>query len=234
MRKLAAAIKMDIRLHKRYGFYYAAAFITVVWFALLRTFLSAYLTDAIPFIIFADLGIVGFYFIAGQIIFEKTERTIYALVVTPLTVAEYLISKLFTLTFLAWIISMIVVISSYGLEFNVLSFSLGVILMSLIVLLIGVIGVMPYNSISSFLLPSQLYFLVINLPLLYYWGWWQNPLLYLIPTQGALLLMKNAFTPIETWQLFYAVVYQLIWLIILGRVALGRFEGYIVAQKGGR
>ncbi len=234
MRKLAAAIKMDIRLHKRYGFYYAAAFITVVWFALLRTFLSAYLTDAIPFIIFADLGIVGFYFIAGQIIFEKTERTIYALVVTPLTVAEYLISKLFTLTFLAWIISMIVVISSYGLEFNVLSFSIGVILMSLIVLLIGVIGVMPYNSISSFLLPSQLYFLVINLPLLYYWGWWQNPLLYLIPTQGALLLMKNAFTPIETWQLFYAVVYQLIWLIILGRVALGRFEGYIVAQKGGR
>ncbi len=234
MRKLAAAIKMDIRLHKRYGFYYAAAFITVVWFALLRTFLSAYLTDAIPFIIFADLGIVGFYFIAGQIIFEKTERTIYALVVTPLTVAEYLISKLFTLTFLAWIISMIVVFSSYGLEFNVLSFSLGVILMSLIVLLIGVIGVMPYNSISSFLLPSQLYFLVINLPLVYYWGWWQNPLLYLIPTQGALLLMKNAFTPIETWQLFYAVVYQLIWLIILGRVALGRFEGYIVAQKGGR
>lgn len=234
MRRITAAIKMDIRLHKRYGFHYAAAFITLVWFALLMAFPSEYLTNALPFIIFVDLGIIGFYFIAGQIIFEKTERTIFALVVTPLTVAEYLASKLFTLTFLAWIISIIVVISSYGLKFNVLSLSLGVILMSLLALLVGIIGVMPYKSISSFLLPSQIYFLILNLPILYYWGWWQNPLLYLVPTQGALLLMKNAFMPIETWQIFYAIIYQLIWLVFLSRMAFIRFERYIVSQKGGR
>lgn len=238
MNRILSALKLDFKLQYRYGFYYAAAFITAVWIAFLYALFRPYLSLALPFAIFIDLGVVGFFFIAGQIIFEKTERTIYALVLTPLSFKEYLISKLITFTAMAWLISHIVVIASYGWGFNSFLLSTGVILTSVLVLLVGVIAVAPYESISSFLVPSQLYFLVLYLPIVDYLGLLKSRFFYLIPTQGSLILLDAAFKgagSLELWQMLYAVVYLLFWIAALIRLAGIRFERFIVAgQKGGR
>lgn len=231
MSRLLSTLQLDLRLQQRYGFYYAAAFITLVWIVLLKGLPASALDIAIPFIIFADLGVVGFYFIAGMVLFEKGERTLFALVVTPLRFWEYLVSKLTTLTLIAIAISLIVTITSYGLGANLLLLILGVILTSLIALLVGFISVSPYNSISTYILPSQLYFLVMNLPLIDYFGWWKHPMFYLIPTQGSLLLLRSAFESIAIWQIFYAIAYQLIWVGILAWVAHQVFDRYIVARQ---
>jgi fluoroquinolone transport system permease protein len=122
-----------------------------------------------------------------------------------------------------------VALATVGLSFNLVLFSVGVIFTSTLMLSIGMFAVMPYSSISAFLLPSQLYFLPICVPLIDFSGWVQSPLIYLIPSQASLLLLKGAFFSIHTSQLVYAIVYQAIWIIVLFRLSERRFRNYVIA-----
>lgn len=236
MSRLGVLMQHDWQLQRRYGFWYAAVFVTVVWVVLLNLMPDWTLRLAVPFIVFTDLSVVGFYFLAGMVLFEKGEATLAALVVTPVRFREYLSSKVATLTLLALAVSLVVVLFSYGAAgVNWLLLILSIILMSIIILLVGFISVAPYSSISSYLLPSQLYILVLFLPIIHYFGLWESPVFYAIPSQGALLLLRGAFGGgIAGWQLAYAVWYQLFWIGVLGWVARWAFDRYAVARKGGK
>lgn len=233
MSRLASAVKMDVLVQSRYGFYYAAAFVSIVWIVLLRALPDAALSLAVPLVVFTDLGIIGFYFVAGQIVFEKSERTLSAVIVTPLTLAEYIASKIVTLTLLAWVVSFVVAVASYGFGFDIALFSLGVVFTSVIILLVGIIGIAPYRSISPFMLPSQFYFAVLFLPIISFIGWVESPLFYLFPTQGALLLLTGAFSSISWWEIVYSVLYQALWVALLVHFTRVRFNRYIVMRAGG-
>lgn len=228
MNRLLATTRLDLQLQWRYGFYYAAAVVTLVWLAVLSPLSADLRRYAVPFVIFVDLAMVGFYFIAGMILFEKGERTLQALVVTPLRVSEYLTGKLITLTLMALIVALVVALVTTGAVFNAGWLLLGTALLSVIGLLVGFISVLPYTTISSYILPSQLFLIPLGLPLLAYFDLWGNPLLYLLPTYGSLLLLQGAYTGIAGWQVAYAVVYQAVWIGLLVGWARHRFNRYMV------
>ncbi len=234
MRRLGAALLLDLLLQFRYGFYYAAAFTTLVWIALLSALPESVLSLVVPFMIFADVAVVGYYFIAGMVLFEKGEATLFALVSTPLRFGEYLISKLATLSALAVVMSLIIVGVSYGFEFDAALLLPGVILTSLIALLLGFIFVSPFEAISSYVVPSAIPHLIMAVPLIHFFGVWESPVFYLFPTQGSLFLLGGAFgvVSLAAWQILYAVLYQLLWVIGLYLLARRAFDSYIVARKG--
>ena len=47
-----------------------------------------------PYVLLGDTCIIGFFFIAGTVFFEKQERTLGAVISTPLRFWEYLSAKL--------------------------------------------------------------------------------------------------------------------------------------------
>lgn len=233
MTRFLSLLRLDFTLQFRYGFYYAALFAILVWLGILQIVPEQNLDIILPLVIFTDLGVIGFYFLAGQIIFEKSEGTLNALVVTPLSFKEYLAAKLVSFTFLAWGTSIIVVLSSRGLQFDFFIFSLGVILMSVITLLIGFYAIIPYQSISSFIIPSQVYFIVLGLPIVHLFGLVKTPLFYLLPTQGALLVLRGAFSTLDNKEVIYALLHGIVWVSILIHLTTNRFERYVVLKKGG-
>lgn len=235
MSRFVSTVRLDLLLQKRYGFFYAGAFVTVVWIALLLPLPGSLLDLAVPLIVFTDLAVVGFYFVAGMVLFEKGERTLFALISTPMRFREYLASKLLTLTSLALVISLVVAIVGYGLDFDLMFFLLGVVFASLISALAGFITVAPFDSVSSYLVPSSLVLTLLGMPVFYFLGLWTNPVFYLFPTQGALLLLGDAFIPasLAVWQIAYALVYSSMWIAGLAFLAHRAFERYIVARKGG-
>ncbi|NPV69272.1 MAG: fluoroquinolone transporter permease [Firmicutes bacterium] len=234
MKHLPTMLKMDISLQARYGFYYAALFVVLLWISVIRALPQEILDMAATFVVFADLGIVGLMFIAGQVLFEKGERTLYVLVTTPLTFAEYLTSKLVSLTVLAWLISVAMVTATYGPGYNLAILTAGIVPMSVIALLVGLIAVSPYTSISNFTVVIPLYVFVLSLPLLDYFGWVRSPLMYLVPTQGSLLLLQGAFRPVAGWEIAGALAHQVVWIAVLVHWAKARFERYVIAREGGR
>ena len=233
MSRLAAAFRQDLRLQARYGFYYAGAFVTLVWIAILRPLPGELAANLLPVALFFDIAVVGFYFIAGQVFFEKLERTLHALVVSPLRFGEYLAAKLGTLTLLAMAMAAVVALAILGPGPRVLALLPGVAYTSLLGLLLGFIAAAPFRSLTTFLIPSQVVALLMYAPMLHHMGWLKSPLFYLFPSQGALLLLEHAFRPLAPWQLAYAVLYPLAWIGLLAWVARWAFERWIVARQGG-
>lgn len=234
MSRFVSTVRLDLLQQLRYGFYYAAGFVTLLWIALLYSLPEAVAEIAVTFVVFTDLAAVGYVFIAGTVLFEKGEKTLFALLSTPLRFREYLASKLATLTALAIVMSLVMVGAGYGFGFDPALLVLGVLFTSLISLLVGFSVVAPFDSISEYLIPGQLPTLVLVAPLVHFFGIWESPIFYLIPTQGSLLLLGGAFgiTQLFAWQIVYAVLYQLLWVVGLALLARRVFDRYIVARVG--
>ena len=233
MTRLLRTLRWDIVFQWRYGLYLATAVSTLVILLVVRQIPAALLDLALPFVIFSDLALVGFYFIAALVLFEKAEGTLLALVVSPLRFGEYLTSKLTTLTGLALVISLLVTLLCYGPAFNWPLLIVAVGLLSCFGLLVGLIAVAPHDTISAFFLPAQVYSLVMAVPLIPFLDFFQHPIFYLWPTYAALLLLRAVFVPLAAWQVGYGIVYQVVWIGLLVWVARRRFDRYIVGRQGG-
>lgn len=234
MTRLRTAVQLELRLQRRYGFLYAAAFSGLVWLAVLLP-LSTRLQDiSAPFVVFGDLVIVGFFFIAGSLFFEKTDRSVFALVVTPLRFGEYLGGKLATLTALSVVLSLAIILPVHGVAFGVPTMLAGVVLTTVLLLLLSFTTAVPYASITDWLVPSGFWLLLAALPMLHYSGLWEHPVLYLIPTQGSLILFGAAFGQLSpaVWEYGYAVAYQLLWIALLAVLARRAFDRFVVAGEG--
>lgn len=90
MKRLLLTAKKDIALQVRYGFYYATVFVAVIYIAILRQIPEASLSYVLPYLMISNLMITAYFFLAGLILFEKSEGTLEALVVTPLCSGEFL------------------------------------------------------------------------------------------------------------------------------------------------
>ena len=114
MHRLAATVCLDLRLQMRNGFYYAVAFVLACWFVLLTSLPVIDWGYVLPAVVFGNLVMVNFYFVAGLVLLEKDEGTLEAQVVTPLADWEYLASKTVTLAALSVVEQVVIVWSAYG------------------------------------------------------------------------------------------------------------------------
>jgi fluoroquinolone transport system permease protein len=227
-------MRWDIQLQFQYGFYYAGAFVTVVWIMVLSQLPSANLSLVLPAFIFLGMNITTYYFIAGLILFEKGEGVLEALIVTPMRTWEYLASKAATLTLLAMLESLIIVILTYGFGFQPLFLILGMGFLGAIYTFIGFMAIARYDSINEYLMPSILFMLVLQLPVIDYFGLWQSWLFYLHPIQAPLMLIKAAFQTVEPWQIVYGLLCSLVWVGLTYRWARAAFHSFIIRKEGVR
>ncbi|MGH8875735.1 MAG: fluoroquinolone transporter permease [Stackebrandtia sp.] len=228
------ALKLDIRLQHKYGFVYAAIFSSLLWEVFVYLLPDDSHPMALPYLIFGDLAIIGFFIVAGAVFFERGERTLFALLVTPMRFGSYYAAKLVTLTALSLVMAAIIAVSGVGLGFNLFAFVTGVVLCTLLFLMCSFISATPFTGITEWILPSTVVLAVLNIPLLSYSGLWDSYLPYVIPTQGAILLLGESFgrVAMEPWQWVYAVGYPLLWLGLLAVVSRKMFYKHIVASEG--
>ena len=234
MRALAATVRLDFRLQVRNGFYYAVAFVLACWFVLLTFLPPIDWGYVLPAVVFGNLVMVNFYFVAGLVLLEKGEGTLEAQVVTPLADWQYLASKAATLTALSLVEQVVIVWSAYGGGFHGGPLAAGIVLAAILYTLTGFVLVARYRSINEFLFPSVVFTTVLSLPLLHYFELWDTWLLYLHPFTAPLVLLAGAFRPIPAWQVVYAVLYGAAWAGLLLLAARRAFDRYIVAREGSR
>jgi fluoroquinolone transport system permease protein len=233
MQRLIATIRLDLRLQWQNGFYYAAAFVLLTWFVVLTQLPAGidwgYL---LPAVVFGNLVMVNFYFVAGLVLLEKGEGTLEAQVVTPLADWEYLVSKTVTLTALSLVEQGVIVWSAYGLGAGIGALAARIVSAGVLYTLTGFVLVARYDSINEFLFPSVLFIMILSLPMVYYFELWDTWLWYLHPFTAPMVLLKAAFTPIPLWQWAYGVSYSLVWAVLLLQFDQRVFARFIVAREG--
>lgn len=233
MRRLRAALRLEVRVQVRAGFVAVGAFMAAVWVVILRLLPAWSLSLATPLVIFLDLATVGYFLMAALVLYDRGEATLLALLVSPLRFWEYLAARLAVLAALALALALPVALAGVGAAFDPGILVIGVVLTAVLTSLAGFVIVAPFRSISDFLLPSGLPLTAMGLPLVDQLGWWPHPTFALLPTHGALLLLRAAFVPVATEQIIGGVAAALAWIAALAWAAGWAFERHIAARRGG-
>lgn len=228
MKRLLATIRCDIQLQARHGFYYASAFFILLWSLLLTSLSSDGLVRMLPALIVNHLVVNTFFFIAGLVLLEKGEGTLLAQSVTPLRSAEYLLSKVATLAGLGVVENVALVLFGFGGGFRVVWLVAGISGTAVLFCLVGFLAVIRYSSINEYMFPAFLYLAVLNIPLMPYAGVGQPWMFYWHPIQAPLILLQAAFTETAVWQIIFALVYTLLWILLLWRVCQQTFHKFVV------
>jgi len=219
----------------------------IIHISILSVILYFLSTQAIPdmnnekfhtMLLFFDPATVGLMFIGALVLFEKSENILQALVVTPMKVDDYLLSKIISLTILSIISAAIfmTLLSVFGdVEFNLIYLALGIVFASMLMILIGFIIVSRIKSINEYLFGIAIGFLGLTFPpMLNISGLYENVIFYIWPTHASLTLFKGVFfsSGLETWEIAYGIGYQVFWIVLLYFLARKAFHKYIVLKGG--
>lgn len=234
MRRFVATLRNDVRLQLRQGFYVAGAFVAAIWIVILSQLPPDGVRVALPAFLFLNGLTTTFFFVAGLVLFEKREGVLEALVVTPLREDEYLAAKVTTLTVLATIEGVAIVLLGWGTDLHLAPILLGSLIVGVLYTLFGFLVVFRYDSINEFLLPGSLFMAVVQLPVVSSFGVWDAPYFWLWPTKGALLLFQAGFSPLGAVEWAYALLYSGLWIAALVELVRRAFRRFVVRGEGVR
>ena len=219
----------------------------IIHISILSVVLYFLTTQAVPdldrpifhsLLLFFDPAIIGIMFIGALVLFEKSENVLQALVITPMRVDDYILSKITSLTILS-IISATIFIALLkifsNVDFDLIFLILGIILTSVMLILLGFILVSRVNSINEYLLAMVVSFLgLLFPPMLHLSGIYENVIFYLWPTQASFILFTGVFNSngLEIWEIAYSIIYQIIWIGIFYYLAKKAFYKHIVLKGG--
>ena len=173
MSRLASALRLELTLQVRQRFLHAAIFSGLIWLAVLLPMPAGLRPVAEPYVLLGDTCIIGFFFVAGTVFFEKQERTLGAVISTPLRFWEYLAAKLTLLVLISLFVAMVVPIVGHGFGYHPLPLVVATVLGTLLMLLVGFTTSLPFASISDWFLAATIPLAVMTVPpVLYYSGVW--------------------------------------------------------------
>ncbi|WP_006241857.1 hypothetical protein [Mycolicibacterium tusciae] len=236
MTRAASALRLELTLQVRQKFLHAAIFSGLIWLAVLLPLSHGLRPVVEPYVLLGDTCIIGFFFVAGTVFFEKQERTLGATICTPLRFWEYLSAKLTLLALISLFVALVVPTIVHGFGYRLAPLVTGVVLGTLLMLLVGFASSLPFASISDWFLAATIPLAVLTVPpVVHFSGLWPNPMLYIVPTQGPMLLLGTAFDQVTLapWQTVYAVAYPVLWIAGLCWAAKAMFVRYVVAESGG-
>lgn len=230
--RLTAAIKYDVMLQVRHGFYLVYGIVTLLYIIALRSIPSSAVETAAVVVIFTDPSILGFLFIGGIMLLERGQRTLEGIFVTPLRISEYLISKVLSLSLIGLASSLIIAVGSIGISFNFALAVPAVLVTSIVFTLLGFTASVRAESINHYFILMIPYYIVMMLPLLDYFGAVQSDLFYIIPSRGSLMLLEGAFNGIGLMDILLSFGSLVLWSVIAWLWASKWFYKYVVLRSG--
>ena len=208
MSRLTSTLRLDAQLQARNKVY---LIIGVAAFAFAFAFDALLTPDQLqffmPVLIMYGVSMTTVFLVGVLLLIERSQGTLSVVMVSPLRPAEYLASKLITLTVLALVESAIMAVVAYGLGFSFAWFVLAVVMRASMGVAVGIADGVRFRSITRFLVPAIGLSLAFDLPNIWYFELWPSPLFYLWPSMPPLLLAKAAFVEVEPLQLVYALLY---------------------------
>lgn len=229
MNQLLAMLKWEFILQSRYRIIYIAFASVILYYFMLEAVPLLNTVEMSTTFLFFDPMLIGIMFVGALVLFEKTEDTLQALIITPIKTNTYFLSKIISLTVLSLFTGTIFVLLTQGLDFNIANYLTGLTLTSIMLILIGFILVSRCHSLNEYLLMIMLSFVVLFLPpLLHTSKIYENNLFYLWPTQASFIMLKGTFIEISLTDTIYAASYLILWILICYFLAKKAFYTHII------
>jgi fluoroquinolone transport system permease protein len=202
-RILLHAVLWDLRLQLRYQIVTVAIAVTAVYAVLLRLVPEEWRDDTTVLLVLADPTMIGFLFVGALMLFERGASTLQAVVVTPLSPAQYVWSKATSLTAISLVCAVTMTVGGHGGDFSPVPLLVSVALTSLLFVFIGIAAVTRVRTINEYLLIVPLYLVPLYLPLLDFFRVLESHLFLFLPTQASILLLRRSLEPRAGWEGIY-------------------------------
>jgi len=240
MSNLKTMLRWEFTLLSRYKIIHISILSVILYFLTTQAVPGMDNTVFHTMLLFFDPAIIGIMFIGALVLFEKSENVLQALVITPMKVDDYILSKIASLTILSVIsaaifVTLLKIFSSIDLNVNIAYLAISIILTSVMLILLGFILVSRVNSINEYLLAMLVAFLgLLFPPMLQLSHLYENVIFYLWPTQASFTLFTGVFNAasLELWEIAYGIGYQALWIGLLYFLAKRAFYKHIVLKGG--
>lgn len=167
MKRFFALVAADMRFQFRYGFYALYALFSAIYIAVVRLLPDGWRESARILVVFSDPAALGLMFMGAILLFEKGERVLKSLAVSPVRPAEYVASKCLSLSVISTVSGFAIALLSGGKPG--LSFALGVFLSSVIFSLLGVAVGSRIASLNQFIVMTVPVEIAIFVPAFLRW-----------------------------------------------------------------
>ena len=199
--RIVSAIKADIKFQIKQGFYTVYIVLTLIYMLIVHQIPEKMSRFVVPIVVYFDPTIVGFFFIGGIVMLEKSQGILNYLVVTPLRSREYLMAKAISLTLLAMSASGLIVWMTYEGKVYWLLLMISIGISSFLFTLYGFLVATKCKSINEYFVRMLPYMLAMVLPCFLLlvktpYDWIFN----IFPSVAGLKLIYGAFLGISWWE----------------------------------
>jgi fluoroquinolone transport system permease protein len=214
MTAILNALRWDIVLQARNGFYWASAFLVVMIGALLLSVPETVRTNAavwVPAILAINLQITTFFFVAGLMLLERDEGTLNALAVSPLSASGYLAVRTASLTALAMVETMAIVWIAFGFIGSWSFILAGTVTLGVVYTGFGAAVAARYESVTALLLPASAFVALLLLPLLPHFGLAPRLPFFIHPLEPPMILLRAAYGVIDRTEVVFGIAGSFGW-----------------------
>lgn len=180
-------ILSDIRFQYRYGFYFIYLVFSVLYVAILFALPEDWRKPAAMLMIFTDPAAMGLFFMGAIVLFEKSERVLDSIAVSPVKPLEYALSKLVSIGLIATLVACAIGFSA-GVVAKPLLFVSAVFLCSCLFSALGLVVACKTSTLNQFMIAAVPAEIVIIVPAVLWMFWLKLDILFLHPGIAMLML----------------------------------------------
>lgn len=148
--RLGRLICGDIHFQWKYGFYFIYFILTVLYVCGIAALPEHWKTDIASIMIYSDPAAMGLFFMGAIVLLEKGQKVLNAMVVSPVKVSEYILSKTIALIAISSIIALILGLVSGSNHLP--GIAVGTALTSAIFTMLGIIAATRISNLNQFLI----------------------------------------------------------------------------------
>ena len=148
--RLGRLIRGDIHFQWKYGFYFIYFILTLLYVCAIAALPEHWKNNIAAIMINSDPAAMGLFFMGAIVLLEKSQKVLNAMVVSPVKVSEYILSKTVALIAISTIIAMILGLVS-GSN-HLLGIAVGTALTSAIFTMLGIIAATRISNLNQFLI----------------------------------------------------------------------------------
>ncbi|MGH2437862.1 MAG: hypothetical protein ACRDFA_12835 [bacterium] len=217
MTAMLHALRWDVIVQARNGFYWASVFLVIFISVLLLYVPESARADAgvwVPAILAVNLQITTFFFVAGLMLLERDEGTLHALAVSPLSPSGYLAMRTFSLTGLAAAETIAIVWIGFGTSGSWPLVLGGTAALGVIYTGFGAAVATRYDSVNALLLPASAFVALLLLPLLPHFGLAPRLPFFVHPLEPPMTLIRAGYGVIDRIDVAFGVLGSFGWSAI--------------------
>lgn len=194
--KLKGLILGDIRQQYKYGFYALYTLFTLVYITVLRILPMPWKELCTTTLIFSDPVLIGLMFMGAIILFEKSEKVMQALAVSPISIHAYILSKVISIGLISLLSGVLIALFS-GMEHSYIHLAVGIMLGSALFTLVGISLSAFISTMNNFMLIMVPTLIISVAPISVYTMGYKSGAMLLHPSISLIELMSGNISVIS-------------------------------------